>query len=131
MTNEELAKHWNTSLQEVKRISDIMNEAFYCGVSQSKTDHLFYGVMFRWHISPSGNRTPMLAASSKKGFPTEKEAVQNWNNLLDQVELPKLKAELMEVPRDAYKALKKIPEPIRTHQRHIVSIWRDKKHIKA
>jgi len=131
MTNEELAKHWGVSLQEVKRIADIMNANFYCGIAQNKEDKLFYGVMFRWHESPSGNKTPLLSSSSKKGVQTRVEAIRNWNSLLDQIQLPKLRAEMLGVPQDAYKALIKIPEPVRVAERHIVSIWRDKEHTKG
>ena len=128
---KELAKHWGVSLQEVKRIANIMNENFYCGIAQRKTDHLFYGVMFRWHESPSGNKTPFLTLSSKQGYQTKAEAIRNWNDLLDKAELSKLCCEIMDVPKDAFKALKKIPEPVALREYHIVSIWRDKEHTKA
>ena len=45
--------------------------------------------------------------------------------------MPKTRAEMiLNVPQDAYKVLNKIPEPVRVAERHIVSIWRDKEHIK-
>ena len=131
MTNEELAKHWGVSLDEVKRISNIMNANFYCGIAQRRSDKLFYGVMYTLHETPSGSKTPLLLVSSKIGSQTETEAIQNWNKLLDRMALPKLRAKILGVPQDAYKTLIKIPEPVRTAERHIVSIWRDKEHTKG
>ncbi len=131
MTNEELAQHWGIPLREVKRISDIMNATFYCGTAQSKTDRLFYGVMFRWHESPGGNRTPLLTASSKQGYQTQEEATRNWNDWLDEMELPELRCKMMGVPKDAFKALIKVPESPRVVQHHTVSVCHSKENIKS
>lgn len=131
MTNEELAKHWGVSLQEVKRISNIMNANFYCGIAQRKSDKLFYGVMYTLHESPSGSKTPLLLVSSKIGSQTETEAIQNWNKLLDRMALPKLRAEILGVPKDAYKALNKIPECVRVVQNLRPIRRSNKDHTKA
>ena len=111
MTNEELAKHWNTSVEEVKRISDFMNTHFYLGIARHRETGLFHGVMYTLHESPSGNKTPLLVLSSNQGFATRIEAIQNWNNSKDSWQMPKMKAQLLGVPVDAYKALDKIEAP--------------------
>ena len=104
MTEEELAKHWNVSLDEVKSISDFMNKNYCIYVGQNKKDKLFYGLMYRM----DEKHGPMLAVSAKNGCKTAKEAAVFFNNACDTMEMPKLKAELMGVPADAYKTLKKI-----------------------
>ncbi len=43
MTNEELAKHWGVSLQEVKNISDFMNTHYYITVGCHKKTKLWHG----------------------------------------------------------------------------------------
>ena len=104
MTNEELAKHWNVPLSEVESIADYMNKNYYLCVGKSKTDGLFYGLMYR----VDERHGPMLALSSTQGYQTPKAAADFFNAICDKIEFPNLKAELMGVPVDAYKALKKI-----------------------
>lgn len=104
MTNEELAKHWNVPLSEVESIADYMNKNYYLCVGQKKTDGLFYGLMYR----VDEKHGPMLALSSKQGYKTPEAAADFFNKTCDRIELPNLKAKLMGVPVDAYKALRKI-----------------------
>lgn len=104
MTNEELAKLWNVSLSEVESIADYMNKNFYLCVGKSKSDGLYYGLMYR----VDEKHGPMLALSSNQGYRTPKMAADVFNKVFDRIELPNVKAELMGVPVDAYKALKKI-----------------------
>ena len=104
MTNEELAEHWGVSLAEAKDISDYMNKNYYLCVGQHKKDKLYYGLMFR----VDEKHGPMLAVSSKQGYSTPKEAADHLNEVFDTVQLPEMRAKLMGVPVDAYKALKKI-----------------------
>ena len=118
MTNEELAKHWNVSLEEVKRISDFMNKNFYFCLAQKKETKLWHGRMYRMHISPSGNRTPHLWCESKQGFKTPREAAQNWNKLSDMIISESNPVEL-DVPKDAYKAIRKLELPsVIPHRQH-------------
>ena len=63
MTEEELAKHWNVSLDEVKSISDFMNKNYCIYVGQNKKDELFYGLMYRM----DEKHGPMLVVSAKNG----------------------------------------------------------------
>lgn len=104
MTNEELAKHWNVSLEEVKSISEFMNNNYVLKVGRKKDDGLYYGLVYR--IDPKHG--PMLSLSSNKGFETPKKAAVFLNKTCDKIEMPKIRANLMGVPADAYKALKKI-----------------------
>lgn len=104
MTNEELAQHWNVPLSEVESISDFMNNTFSLHVGKSKKDGLFYGLMYRM----DEKHGPMLAVSSKQGYKTPKEAAQFLNDACDTMQMPDMRAELMGVPADAYKTLKKI-----------------------
>lgn len=104
MTDEELAKHWNVSLEEVKSISDFMNNNFVLHVGKKKDNGLYYGLVFR----EDPKHGPMLAMSSNQGFETPREAAVFLNEVCDRIEMPKLRAKLMDVPTDAYKALKKI-----------------------
>lgn len=104
MTDEELAKHWNVSLDEVKSISDFMNNNYFLCVGQNKKDKLFYGLIYRM----DEKHGPMLAVSTKQGYETAKEAADYMNNICDNLEFPEIKAELLGVPVDAYKTLKKI-----------------------
>jgi hypothetical protein len=104
MTDEELAKHWNVSLNEAKSISDFMNKNYYLCVGKSKKDNLFYGLMYR----VDKKHGPMLVVSSKQGYKTSKEAAITFNKVFDTLEMPEMKAKLIGVPVDAYKALKKI-----------------------
>ena len=104
MTNEELAAHWNVPLSEVESISDFMNKNYYTCVGKNKNDGLFYGLMFRI----DERHGPMLSLSTSKGFETPKEAGDFFNKACDTIEMPNLRAELLGVPVDAYKAIKKI-----------------------
>ena len=104
MTNEELAKHWGVPLSEAKDISDYMNKHYYLCIGKNKNDKLYYGLMFR----VDEKHGPMLAISSKQGYKTPKEAAERLNEVCDTVQLPEMRAKLMDVPVDAYKALKKI-----------------------
>ena len=103
MTDEELAKHWNVSLEEVKSISDYMNKTYYLTVGKSKSNGLYYGCLFK--IEDERSR---LVVSSNQGFATADEAAEFMSTKFDNLELPTMKAELMGVPVDAYKTLKKI-----------------------
>ncbi len=104
MTNEELAAHWKVSLEEAQSISDYMNKTFSMHVGKSKQDGLFYGLIYRI----DERHGPMLTMSSKQGFDTPKEAADFMNETCDKMEIPAMRAKLMNVPVDAYKALKKI-----------------------
>ena len=104
MTDEELAKHWNTSLSEVKSIADYMNKNYYLCVGKSRKDGLFYGLMYRM----DERHGPMLAVSTQQGFKTAKEAAIKFNKACDVMEMPEMRAKMMNVPADAYKALEKI-----------------------
>jgi len=104
MTNEELAKLWNVSLDEVKRISDYMNKNYYLCVGKSRKDGLFYGLMYRM----DEKHGPMLALSLSQGYETPQKAADVFNKVFDKIEMPELRAKLMGVPVDAYKTLKKI-----------------------
>ena len=118
MTHEELAKHWGVSLKEVKRISDYMNHNYYFALAQNKETKLWHGVIYKFHESPSGNRTPHLWTSSAKGFETEREAAKNWNELADTM-IRKANPILEGIPVDAYKAIKKLElSPIASHKAH-------------
>ena len=125
MTNEELAKHWGISLEEVKRISDFMNANYFFALAQNKETKLWHGVMYKMHESPSGNRTPHLWTSSTKGFKTEREAAEDWNKLSDRI-AQKSNPILFGIPVDAYKAIKKLELPTakshRTHEPRIFPI---------
>ena len=118
MTNEELAKHWGVSLAEVKRISDYMNANYYFAIAQNRETKLWHGVMYKMHESPSGCRTPHLWVSSKKGFKTEREAVEDWNKLTDII-FCKANPILEGVPVDAVKAIQKLEMPaVVPHKKH-------------
>ena len=104
MTNEELARHWNVSLSEVESISKFMNETYYLCVGQSKTDKLFYGLMYEI----DNKQRCRLAISTKQGFETSQEAEKFMNKCADAMQMPEGRAKLMGVPVDAYKALRKI-----------------------
>lgn len=104
MTNEELAAHWNVSLEEAQSISAYMNKMYSMLVGKSKKDGLFYGLIYRM----DEKHGPMLALSSTQGFDTPKEAAIFMNEICDKMEMTKMRSELMNVPIDAYKALKKI-----------------------
>ena len=104
MTNEELAQHWNVPLSEVQSISDYMNNLYTLHVGKNRKDGLFYGLMYR----NDEKHGPMLAVSSKQGYKTPREAAEFLNEACDTMEMPEMRAELMDVPVDAYKTLKKI-----------------------
>ena len=104
MTNEELAKRWNVSLQEVESISKFMNDTYYLCVGQNKTDKLFYGLMFEIDTK----QRHRLVISTKQGFNTSKEAENFMNNSVDAMQMPEGRASLMGVPADAYKTLRKL-----------------------
>lgn len=129
MTHEELAKHWGVSLEEVKSISDFMNAHYYLTVGRHKETKLWHGLMFE--LTDEEGALPREVLRTK-GFKSELEAIQYWNKTVDDLKMPKIRAEmLLNVPQDAYKTLNKIPEPVRVATRHIVSIWRDKEHTKV
>ena len=113
MTNEELAKHWSVSLEEARRISDFMNTNFYSVLARHKKTGLFYPLMYKMHEAPDGEITPHLFLSSKKGFEKAQDAVQFWNEMLNNHTYKYAEA-LWGVPADAFKALKKLelPAPI-------------------
>lgn len=104
MTNEELAKHWNVSLEEAEDISKFINKSYSLHVGKSRKDGLFYGLIYRM----DKKHGPMLAVSSKRGYRTSREAVDFINSACDTMQMPEERAELLGVPADAYKALKKI-----------------------
>ncbi len=115
MTNEELAEHWNVPLSEVQSISEYMNNLFTLHVGKNKKDGLFYGLMYR----NDERHGPMLAVSSKQGYKTPKEAAVFLNDACDTMQMPDMRAELMGVPVDAYKVLKKIDTSIYNSQTKI------------
>ena len=120
MTNEELAKHWGVSLEEVRRISDFMNSHYFLSVAKHKTTGLFHGVMYEMR-EDDGERLPSLVLSSEKGFKTKGEAAQYWNDCCDTWKMPKTRAEiLLRVPVDAFKALQKIDLPRQFHHKNCV-----------
>lgn len=104
MTNEELAAHWKVSLDEVQSISDYMNKIYSMHVGKNKKDGLFYGLIYRM----DEKHGPMLSLSSQQGFNTPAEAASFLNDVCDRIQMPEVRAGLMNVPTDAYKALKKI-----------------------
>ena len=110
MTNEELAKHWGVSLQEVERISGIVNTHYHSAVGQHKKTKLFHPVLFKMHEAPSGAISFHLAVSCNKGFETEKEAARFWDELLDKMTIPDVD-NVWNIPADAFKALKKMEVP--------------------
>ena len=115
MTHEELAKHWGVSLQEVKSISDFMNAHYYLTVGQHRETKLWHGLMFE--ITDEEGALPREVARTKKGFESQLDAVRYWNEQIDGIKMPKIRAEkLLNVPQDAYKALNKIPECVRVAQ---------------
>ena len=117
MNNKELAKHWNCSASEVKSIAKFMNERFYLWIGEK--DGLFYGYMNEKITYEDGSAVVRPAISINKGFKTPAEAAKALNKICDSLQMPKLRAELMEVPVDAYKTLKKIalPRAIATHKK--------------
>ena len=104
MTHEELAKHWNISLEEVKNISDFMNKNYFLCVGKNKKSGLYHGLIYK----VNEKHGPMLALSSKQGFINALEASDFINNACDIIEMPDERAKLMQVPADAYKTLEKI-----------------------
>ena len=99
-------------------ISDYMNHRYYFALAQHKETHLWHGVMYKFHESPSGCRTPHLWTSSTKGFKTEREAVEDWNKLTDTM-VCGLNPVLEGVPVDAYKAIQKLEMPATVpHRQH-------------
>ena len=104
MTNEELAKHWNVSLKEAEDISKFINKYYSLHIGKNRKDGLYYGLIYRM----DEKHGPMLAISSKKGYRTPKEAIDFINSACDTMQMPEERAELLGVPADAYKALKKI-----------------------
>lgn len=121
MTNEELAKHWGVSLEEVKSISDFMNAHYYLTVGRHKETKLWHGLMFE--IGDKEGALPREVLRTK-GFKSELETIQYWNKTVDDLKMPKIRAEMiLNVPQDAYKTLTKIPECIwvahnLTHVKH-------------
>lgn len=104
MTDEELAKHWNVSLKEVKSIFDYMNKNYYLCVGKDRKSGLYYGLIYR----NDAKHGPMLAVSSKQGFRTSQDAADFINGACDTMQMPEERAKMMDVPADAYKALKRI-----------------------
>ena len=121
MTDQELAQHWNVSLSEVKDIADFMNKNFQICVGKNKKDGLFYGLMYRI----DEKHGPMLTLSSKQGYKTSYEAAKFFNEVFDRIEMPEMKAKIMGVPADAYKALKKIDTDINTPKKNNYNIFKE------
>ena len=113
MTNEELAKHWNVSIDEVNRISNLINERYYLCLGQKKSDQLWYGLLYEKvpearPVREIPEQIPRLVASSVKGYKTENDAVDAINGCMDIIQIPEKRARLMGVPQDAFKSLKKL-----------------------
>ncbi|MBR3677054.1 MAG: hypothetical protein IKN71_07985 [Alphaproteobacteria bacterium] len=104
MTDEELAKHWNISLEEVKSISEFMNKNYSLHVGKDRKTGLYYGLIYR----NDPKHGPMLAVSSKQGYRTSRDAADFLNSACDIMQMPEERAKMMKVPVDAYKVLKKI-----------------------
>ena len=129
MTNEELAKHWGVSLDEVKSISDFMNAHYYLTVGRHKDTKLWHGLMYE--ITDEEGALSREALRTK-GFKSELEAIQYWNKMVDDLRIPKVRAEMiMNVPQDAYRTLTKIPECV--HVAHNLTPIRhnNKSHTRA
>ncbi len=110
MTNEELAKHWNVSLDEAKNISDFMNKTFYMTTGQKAGDRTFYGCIYEKFRDGSIRPVFTLSANSNSGFETEKEAIESLNKVPERIKIPDARARLMGVPQDAFIALKRIEQ---------------------
>lgn len=107
MTYEELAKHWNCDLAEVKSISDYMNKYYRLLVAQHKETGLYHGVICENRYKED-YIIPEVRVSTNQGFETPKQAAELINSYMDRLKLPEVRAKLMQVPVDAWKALKKI-----------------------
>ena len=109
MTIEELAKHWNVSLDEAKSISDFMNRTFYMTVGQKHDDKTFYGVIFERFKDGAVRPAFTLSADPNQGFKTEKEVIDALNKVLERIKIPEFRAKnIMGVPQDAFIALKRL-----------------------
>jgi len=117
MTIKELAKHWNVSFKKAKSISDFMNETFYMCIGQKKGDPTYYGVIYENFRDGATRIAFTLSKSEKKGFDTCEEAIAALNRVPERIRIPDLRAKLMDVPTDAYIALKKVPHIVATKGR--------------
>ena len=112
MTIKELAKHWHVSLKEAKSISDFMNKTFYMCIGQKKGDPTYYGVIYENFRDGAIRIALTLSKSEKKGFDTCEEAIAALNRVPERIRIPDLRAKLMDVPRDAFIALKRVPRTV-------------------
>jgi len=109
MTPEQLAQHWQVSVQEAENISRFINQWYKLGVVPvfEKGETRWQGVLYAYDP-----RNKYILMKSDKKFVNQDRAVLYWTNYMHRYQISQGQAQQMRsgqgVPTDVYLALKPI-----------------------
>ena len=105
MTNEELAKHWNISQEEVNRISKFINTNYKLDVVPVTDDSLemWQGILYAYDP-----QNKYILMESKEKYASHDQAVLHWTRQIQNMEITPGQAKLMDVPVDAFRTIKPV-----------------------
>ena len=105
MTPEELAMHWKTSLENVKKISNIVNYLYYAAVIQGnkETSNTWKAVLYAY----DGKKNYVLMEEGRN-FSDKDQAIVQGTKWAQNIKISSGQAKLMGFPEDAHMALRPI-----------------------
>lgn len=109
MTPEQLAQHWQVSVQEAENIAHFINQWYELGVVPvfEKGETWWQGVLYAFDP-----RNRYILMESDKKFVNRDKAVLYWTNYMHRYQILEGQAQQMRsgqgVPTDAYLALKPV-----------------------
>ena len=117
MTNEELAQHWNISLEEVKNISNIINYLYSVELIPEHEASDIWKVVLR---ANDGRRNYILMEEGRS-FSDKKQAIICGTKWAQNIKMTPGQAKLMGVPEDAYLTLRPIDGYQEIKEKHFSS----------
>ncbi len=104
-TNKDWAKYMNCSITEVKEYKKFLFNTFETGIAKSRETGKYRFEMYKYHISPSEFKMPLLMFSGKKEFISVDDAIKDANNIISGFELSDYWAKMYEMPKQAVQML--------------------------
>lgn len=105
-TDEQWAMHLGINVKNIPLIRNIVTENYSAAIVQDKKTSKRMVAIYRYEISPSGFRRPILLATSKKDFDKPQDAIEYANGqFLPGLELTEYWARSFGVPARALQML--------------------------
>ena len=103
-TNLDWANYLQCPIQEVPSIRNFLYDNYVMGIERNRKTNRYSFVMYRYHIAPSGFKSPQLllsASDEKHTFSNEKDAIEDANKVISSLELSDFWADALNVPKCA------------------------------